>query len=259
MENKLTIAEKLTNTTRDAFRAYHSGNLKPWSELLSPDSVYLGSGDPMLIGKNAIMNHFKKYEGVQSTIINDEYHPIVQSESCGFVYGQIIIGMPDSFQSIVTRFTMVYKIKKNKLLITHQHNSYEHQYVTTLHHTSMQMSNITQQFIRDLLIHQKENKRIPVSSGMQTIYLNSNMILYIQSFGKRTEFVCADRTVSCNTPISKLREFLPDIFYPIHRSYLVNCNHISAIRRFEVELVTGAILPIPALTYTQVKKDLSNI
>lgn len=260
MENELTIAERLTNTTRDAFRAYHSGNLEPWSKLLAPDSVYLGSGDPILIGKNAIINHFKKYEGVQSTVINDEYHPIVQSRSCGFVYGQIIIGMPDSFQSIVTRFTMVYKIRKNKLIISHQHNSYEHQYITPAsQHTPMEINNITQQFIRNLLIHKEENKKIPVASGMQTIYLDSNMILYVQSFGKRTEFVCADRTVSCNTPISELRETLPDIFYPIHRSYLVNINHIAAIRRFEAEMVTGATIPIPALTYTQVKKDLQNL
>lgn len=258
MENELSvIAERLVSTTRDAFRAYHSGNLEPWSELLSPDSVYLGSGDPILIGKNAIINHFKKYEGVHSTILNDEYHPIVQSKSCGFVYGQIIIAMPESFQSIVTRLTIVYKITKNKLQITHQHNSYEHQYAATANQNApMEMNNITQQFIRDILIHQKDNQKIAVPSGMQTVFLNSNMILYVQSFGKRTEFVCTDRTVSCNTPISELKETLPDIFYPIHRSYLVNVNHISAIRRFEAEMVTGAIIPIPALMYTQVKRDL---
>lgn len=257
MENELTIAELLTNTTRDAFRAYHSGNLEPWSRLLSPDSVYLGSGDPILIGKNAILHHFKKYEGVHSTILSDEYHPIVQSKGCGVVYGQIIIAMPESFESIVTRFTMVYKISKSRLLIAHQHNSYEHQYASAANQRApMEMTGITQQFIRDLLIHQEDNKKIAVSSGMQTIYLNSNMILYVQSFGKRTEFVCADRTVSCNTSINELRETLPDIFYPVHRCYLVNVNHISAIRRFEVELVTGAVIPIPALTYTQVKKDL---
>lgn len=85
----------------------------------------------------------------------------------------------------------------------------------------MEINNITQQFIRNLLIHKEENKKIPVASGMQTIYLDSNMILYVQSF--------------------------------------ININHIAAIRRFEAEMVTGATIPIPALTYTQVKKDLQNL
>ena len=41
-----------------------------------------------------------------------------------------------------------------------------------------------------------------------------------------------------------------------HRGYYVNTLYITAIRRFEAELISGAVLPIPALNYTKIRDDL---
>lgn len=260
MGNTLSFAETLTNTTREIFHAYHSGVPALWFSYLDADSVYLGSGDPLLIGKNAIVKHFQKYEGVRSTILFEEYHPVLQNRYGGFVYGQIVLAIPKSDQSIVTRFTFVYKFKKKKLVLTHQHNSYEYQYQATAGTFSpLDMSTITHQFVRDLLIHRQDGLTLLFQSGTQTVCLDSNMLVYIQSTGKRTELVCIDRLLTCNSSISELQATLPGFFYQIHRSYLVNTYHILAIRRFEVELTNGTILPIPAQRYMQVKRELADV
>ena len=115
------------------------------------------------------------------------------------------------------------------------------------------------QFVRNLLLKQPPRKRIPIQSGKQTIYVNPYTILYVQSQRKNTEIVCIDRVISCNSPIGKLAKELPQEFYPLHRGYLVNTLYIVAIRRFEAELLSGLSLPIPALTYTQVKRDLQEM
>ena len=57
----------------------------------------------------------------------------------------------------------------------------------------------------------------------------------------------------------KLKERLPEVFYPLRRGYLVNTLYIVALRRFEAELISGISIPIPALTYTQVKRDLQEL
>ena len=49
------------------------------------------------------------------------------------------------------------------------------------------------------------------------------------------------------------------VFYPLRRGYLVNTLYIVALRRFEAELISGISIPIPALTYTQVKRDLQEL
>ena len=40
---------------------------------------------------------------------------------------------------------------------------------------------------------------------------------------------------------------------------LMNTLYIVALRRFEAELISGISIPIPALTYTQVKRDLQEL
>ena len=111
----------------------------------------------------------------------------------------------------------------------------------------------------NLLLEQPAGRRIAFPSGNQTVYVNPYTILYAQSRDKRTELVCVDRVVSCNYIYRELKERLPEVFYPLRRGYLVNTLYIVALRRFEAELISGISIPIPALTYTQVKRDLQEL
>lgn len=257
MKKETDVAAELIAIVKKTFNAYFSGNPAPWFAQLSKDSIYLGSGEPALIGKKAIITHFKKYNGVKTIILDEDYHVMMQGKTLGIVYGQITVGIPDFHHSSVTRFTIVYRITKDKYEVIHQHNSYEHQYNTTTNdNASIIMDDITLQFVRNILMHQTKNKKIAIQNGAQTYMVDINMILYIQSIRNKTEVVCANQIISCSQSISELKANLPDVFYPIHRSYIVNINHISKIQRFEAELVNGTVIPIPALTYTQVKRDL---
>ena len=40
---------------------------------------------------------------------------------------------------------------------------------------------------------------------------------------------------------------------------LPTVDNLIALRRFEAELISGISIPIPALTYTQVKRDLQEL
>lgn len=123
----------------------------------------------------------------------------------------------------------------------------------------LKMDMNTTRFVRNLLLEQPAGRRIAFPSGNQTVYVNPYTILYAQSRDKRTELVCVDRVVSCNYIYRELKERLPEVFYPLRRGYLVNTLYIVALRRFEAELISGISIPIPALTYTQVKRDLQEL
>lgn len=258
MEQFTDLADKLTDTTKYLFHSFYAGNTEPWFSLLDKSAVYLGSADPMLIGKTAIENHFKKYEGIQTEILEEEYHATLQSKTVGFVYGHFVFGTSQKNEFAFMRFTLIYKIHKDGLSIIHQHNSYEfkNNSLQPEHETQNKVDNLAFQFIRDILSDKDNDTQFCISSGSNTVFLNANMVLYVQSVGKHTEFVCVDRTVSCNTPISELRERLPNMFYQIHRCYIVNIKHIHEIKRFSVEMISGEKLPVPAAAYTQVKNDL---
>ena len=161
--------------------------------------------------------------------------------------------MEGSFR-VINHFTISYRIIGGELKMVHQHNSYE--YMQPSESKVLNLDVNTTQFVRSLLLERPSGRRIPIRSGTQTIFVNSNTVLYVQSQRRKTEFVCIDRVISCNSSIGEIAKELPDLFYPIHRGYLVNTLFIVAIRRFEVELISGLCIPIPSLTYMKVKEDL---
>ena len=55
--------EEITALTKELFHAHYAGDLERWFDYLCPDSIYLGTGEPMLFGGSAIREHFKGFEG----------------------------------------------------------------------------------------------------------------------------------------------------------------------------------------------------
>ena len=57
------MLEELAVLTKELFHAHYAGDLERWFDYLCPDSIYLGTGEPMLFGGSAIREHFKGFEG----------------------------------------------------------------------------------------------------------------------------------------------------------------------------------------------------
>ena len=249
--------EEIAALTKELFHAHYAGDLDQWFSYLCPDSVYLGTGEPLLFGGDAIREHFKGFTGKAVNIIQEEYFPVSLGDSAAQVCGQIVVESLEGTYRVVNHFTISYRIIGKELKMVHQHNSYE--YLQARESRVLPLDVNTRQFVRSLLLDRPSGRRIPIRSGTQTIFVNPNTVLYVQSQRRKTEFVCIDRVISCNSSIGEIAKELPELFYPLHRGYLVNTLFIVAIRRFEAELISGICIPIPALTYQQVKQDLQGI
>lgn len=225
-KNKIEL-DQAVSLSKELFHAHFSGEPEKWFSSLSPDSTYLGTGEPALFGRDT---------------------------SSALVCGQIMVQNQRRTFCVITRFTLGFRSAGDRLQLVHIHNSYE--YLSGEKGHSLKLDLNTMQFVRGLLLKQHSGKRMAVRSGNQTIFVDPYTVLYVQSQNKRTELVCADRIISCNCSLSRLAPELPDIFYPLHRGYYVNVLYIVSIRRFEAELVSGAVLPIPAVNYVKIKSEL---
>lgn len=257
MKTEKINLEEITALSKELFHAHYAGNLEKWFSYLCKDSIYLGTGEPLLFGGHTIREHFKGFEGKSADIIQEEYFPIALSDHAAQVCGVIVIEDKKELIRVVTHFTLGYRMIGGEIKLVHQHNSYE--YINQDGHGKNNIVNWdinTTQFVRNLLLEEIPEKRMAVRSGQQIIFVNPNLILYVQAQKKRTELVCVDKVISCNSTIGELAKELPEVFYHLHRGYLVNTLYIVAIRRFEVELLSGITLPIPAKNYMQVKQDL---
>lgn len=249
--------EEIAALTKELFHAQYAGEPGQWFSYLCADSIYLGTGEPLLFGGDAIRARFKDFHGKTADIVQEEYYPIALSDSAAQVCGQIIVQKPGSTYRVITHFTIGYRITGGEIRMVHQHNSYE--YMRQGESAALKLDADSIQFVRDLLLEEPAKKRMTVRSGTQTVFIDPYSVLYVQSQRKKTSLVCIDRVVSCNSPIGELAGKLPKIFYPLHRGYLVNTLYVTAVRRFEAELISGITLPIPAMTYKQVRQDLQEM
>lgn len=252
--------KEITELSKELFHAHYAGNPEKWFSYLCTESIYLGTGEPLLFGGDTIREHFKGFEGKSANIVQEEYFPIALGELAAQVCGVIVVEDKKELIRVITHFTLGYRIINGEVKLVHQHNSYE--YMNQGKHGKDNIINWdinTTQFVRNLLLEEMPKKRMAIHSGRQVIFVNPNMILYVQTQQKKTELVCVDKVISCNSTIGELAKELPAAFYPLHRGYLVNTLYIVAIRRFEVELLSGITLPIPAKNYMKIKQDLFSV
>lgn len=246
--------DEVAALTKELYHEHFAGNLDRWFFYLCSDSIYLGTGEPLLFGGDAIREHFKGFIGKAINVVREEYFPVSLGDTAAQVCGQIIVENKEKLFRVIIHFTLGWRMIGGELKMIHQHNSYEYMQMRESEVVKLDVN--TMQFVRSLLLEYPAGRRMPVRSGNQTVFVSPRSILYVQSRRNRTELVCVDRVISCNSPLHELKKELPETFYPLRRGYLVNTLYIVAIRRFEAELISGISIPIPALTYQKVKADL---
>ena len=121
--------------------------------------------------------------------------------------------LPDILCAGGRRFLVNYRLIGNEIKILHIHNSYE--YMLPNEEKLLTMDGSTMQSIRSLLLEHPPGQRIAIRSGTQTAFVDLHTVLYVQSLGRKTEFVCIDKIISCNSSISEIAKELNKILYLI--------------------------------------------
>lgn len=83
--------EQAVCLSQELFHAHFAGEPEKWFSYLSPDSIYLGTGEPALFGRDAIRARFKDFSGILLDILTEEYHPVPLDSSSALVCGQILV------------------------------------------------------------------------------------------------------------------------------------------------------------------------
>jgi two-component system LytT family response regulator len=88
---------------------------------------------------------------------------------------------------------------------------------------------------------------IPTETGFE--FLKFNTLIYLEAQSNYTKFCLTDNSsIITSKTLKHFEEILPeDLFFRIHKTYLVNMNFIkrfSKVDEFTVELITGQKLPV---------------
>ena len=211
------------------------------------------------IKPEAIKTYFRSYNNPQGVeIISEEYFPLALGANAAVVSGQLAFSTEGAERKAVTMLTIAYRLVGGKTKLAYHHMSYEFfELPSEGNEAKVEMDASARRFIRQLLLEPQKPPRIPINVGKQTVSLDPYTVLYVKSNAHKTEVTCIDRVLDCSMSIGELAPLLSENFYPVRRGHLVNSQYVTAMRYCEVVLLFGTIIPIPAPSYTKVKRELN--
>lgn len=103
----------------------------------------------------------------------------------------------------------------------------------------------------------EDSRHFVFKADSSTYCFDLDMILYVEATGKVCTVYMLNRTMVIRQPLKAFEAQFPRQFCRIHRSYLVNCRYVLQIERYSLTLTNGAVLPIPAKRYIEVRESIS--
>lgn len=103
------------------------------------------------------------------------------------------------------------------------------------------------------------DSRVIFPSGDESVCVNSNDIMYLEAFGKKTQAALKDgREIIVTCGLSAAAEKLCEGFVSCHRSYVVNISYIRSISKTEITLDNGRKIPLSRRQYDSVNGAFIN-
>ncbi len=93
-------------------------------------------------------------------------------------------------------------------------------------------------------IDQNRNNNLHIKDGYETVIIPFNMIFYIEGEGNYINIFCEDKKVVSRQSLDSMMEQLDkDLFFRIHRSYIINMSKAYRYSKKDVE-INGNTLPV---------------
>ena len=102
----------------------------------------------------------------------------------------------------------------------------------------------------------KPNNRIILPCGDESLLVDSDDIVYLEAFGKKTQVTLnSGKEIICTCGLSDVSKKLGQGFVSCHRSYVVNIRLIRSISRTEVTMDGGKKIPVSRRLYDSVNRE----
>ncbi len=206
----------------------------------------------------------KEYEATPVLLSDEEYHLLFHDRNVWVVYGRYkgIATLEDGSRiKVHVRITFVWRVIKGVLKLEHVHGSNSQDISLGL--SPSPDSSFTEDsdflgFMKKMADTERVCQKIPVRDcDKRHRYLFPSEILYLEADGQRCIFHTEDGSFPTPGLLSSYEKKMPEMFFRLHKSYLVNCLHIDSISRYRAILKNRCELPIGKERYMELKRKLA--
>lgn len=266
--NNLTHPDKsgLPNLIAHLVVCYHRKDFDSVLEHLTSDCLLIGASSDVSHGAERIAEIFRTYSSMPTHLVREARFYLIDSNN--------------PFEAIVVGFYKIYSDADHKMLsseirrLTVNCRWEDGSWKAYLVHTSnewepidddvsfpVKVSKQTYRYVQDILRASKlrdeypvESVALPIEDG--TTFINPAHIVYAEAKAKKTIIHLVDRTITVKLLLANVMDLLPGQFMRIHRSFIVNRSHISALIGGEAVMSNGDRIPIPKRRRSEIESRL---
>lgn len=260
INSRLPDTEKLTHDI--LYEYYCLKNPDLYFSRLCKDSIWIGGSGQIILGGQSIREHLAVTKERPEFLLYDEDYHRCDTQETSVVCGTISLKRKNSTW-LQTRFiqnlTFHYQLVQGELKLLSQHVSYDWYPETPKQHVFSGNQDIQVfPYIHYLASYRfKRHERLTFEASGIRHYIDPNLILYLEFYDKKVVIQCVDKTVHIRSTLKKMEEILPEEFFRIHHSYIVNSHYVTWIKRYEVGLAGGLTVPVSRERFMAIRETLT--
>ncbi len=257
----------VVDLSRKVIKSYYDNDRELILPFLSKEFMWIGTSDTNRAEDRAdFCDVLKQIPSVPPVSISDEhYHLIYHERNVWILYGRLEATYALEGDALVhrhMRFTLVWRRTGDGLKLIHIHSSCS---ADPSLYRDPQTNDAKSPEDKPLMEHFEKILSLPTNtrklafkdlSGVHR-YLLPEEVVYLEADLQRTIVYTKSGTFQVHGLISETERNMPDEFFRIHKSYLLNSNYVDNICRYKATLNDGTQLPIGRDRYMDFKRYLA--
>ncbi len=265
MKRNAFSEDTVVDMSRRVIRNFYALDKEPLAADLSESFMWIGTNDKHW---SENLDEFscavKNLCGISPVTLSDEeYHLLFHERNIWILYGRhkVTFTADRDVVHVHMRFTFVWKRYNDELKLLHLHASRSGDVPARQgldrEKSGDKDSPLMQHFEKILSLPSSSRRLVFKDLNGVHRYLLPGEVVYLEADLQRTTVHTKTESFSIHGLISEIEKSMPDDFYRIHKSYLLNTSYVESIFRYKVKLQDGSLLPIGRDRYMSFKKYLS--
>ena len=217
-----------------------------------------------IIGIEEVRKNFTELMNfIQPCIISNGAFIVVQNtgNACTVSGRYLVETLPEVsyFLQAEQRCTFVWEIINKEPRIRHMHvsNPMGELKIAKGSRFVNEMGRMAKKYM-DEKIHISNQKKIMIEGiNGKVFFINMSQVLYAEAKLRNCDiFMQNGEVIHAKMSFTDFEKNLDEYFVKVHRSYIVNIQHVTVIRFCEIVMSNGKVIPVPQKKYAKIKEEL---
>lgn len=195
-------------------------------------------------------------------LLHQEFMVVQNQGNCCTIVGRYLTTTDknvDFFLQVQQRCTFVWEVRESQPKIIHMHvsNPMGELKVSENELFVNEIGKMAKEYFMHHIQQVTNTKKVVLEdiNGV-TRFLSESDVIYAEADNKHTLIHTVQETFCAKSSITQFDERTGPDFVSIHRSFVVNMNFVSKIKRYFLILTDGSEIPIPAKKYNAIRQIL---